>query len=142
MMWLVCIFTVSMSAISVDVFHCMYLRGNFLLLSFKHDGFLLSVVEYRPPIVKNRLFYLLAFCFWVLDASYWFLYLIPSPPFINLRNSFETPRLHIFRVEGFLWFINALISIIVFVSSSNTAFTHPFGITLSGWWYHDYYWWP
>ena len=30
-----------------------------------------------------------------------------------------------------MWFINAFISIIVFVSSSNTAFTHPFGITLS-----------
>ena len=56
--------------------------------------------------------------------------LIPLPPFINLHNSLETPCLNIFRATGILWFINAFF-IIVFVPSSNTAFTYPFAIILS-----------
>ena len=59
-------------------------------------------------------------------------FLMPSPPFINLHNSFEPPCLQIFPVAVFIFIFNTFISILVFVSSSNTAFPQPFWIFLFG----------
>ena len=99
-MWLVCIFTVSMLDVSVDVF-LVYVPSKKLPAAVNahtmHFLFLLSNVghpSWKIDFLSFGILLLSIGCIVLVP-------LIPVPPFINLRNKFETSCLHIFRVAEF-----------------------------------------